>query len=141
MNKRHVCLDPLVFVGCGHQCTSVKINVYRIFAGNVTIAKGLPAKVMDTADGGADDALDQWVVENFKEMSPEVSVADKDFSKVHQIPSTVAISAVTVSAVTVSAFARHAHSRFYSNVSSMTGMLLLLFLGWLQDAWSGRKVQ
>lgn len=37
---------------------------------------------MDTADGGADDALDQWVVENFKEMSPEVHVADKDFSKV-----------------------------------------------------------
>lgn len=38
---------------------------------------------MDTADGGVDDALDQWVVENFKEMSPEVHVADKDFSKVY----------------------------------------------------------
>lgn len=50
--------------------------------GRVTIAKGLPAKVMDTGDGGADDALDQWVVENFAEMSPEVAKADKDFSKV-----------------------------------------------------------
>jgi hypothetical protein len=48
----------------------------------VTIAKGLPAKVMNTADGGVDDAADQWVVENFKEMSPEVAKADKDFSKV-----------------------------------------------------------
>ena len=48
----------------------------------MTIAKGLPAKVMNTADGGVDDAADQWVVENFKEMSPEVHVADKDFSKV-----------------------------------------------------------
>lgn len=50
--------------------------------GNVTIAKGLPAKVMNTADGGVDDALDQWMVENFKEMGPEVAKADKDFSKV-----------------------------------------------------------
>lgn len=50
--------------------------------GNVTIAKGLPAKVMNTADGGVDDAADQWMVENFKEMSPEVAKADKDFSKV-----------------------------------------------------------
>jgi H+-transporting ATPase len=49
--------------------------------GNVTIAKGLPAKVMDTADGGEDDAADQWKVENYKEMGPEVSRADRDFSK------------------------------------------------------------
>lgn len=48
----------------------------------MTIAKGLPAKVMNTADGGVDDAADQWVVENFKEMSPEVAKADKDFSMV-----------------------------------------------------------
>lgn len=48
----------------------------------MTIAKGLPAKVMNTADGGEDDAADQWIVENFKEMSPEVAKADKDFSKV-----------------------------------------------------------
>ena len=52
------------------------------YLGNVTIAKGLPAKVMNTADGGEDDAADQWIVENFKEMSPEVAKADKDFSKV-----------------------------------------------------------
>ena len=50
--------------------------------GRVTIAKGLPAKVMNTADGGVDDALDQWVVENFAEIGPEVAKADLDFSKV-----------------------------------------------------------
>jgi H+-transporting ATPase len=49
--------------------------------GNVTIAKGLAAKVMDTTDGGEDDAADQWKVENFNEMDPEVSRADDDFSK------------------------------------------------------------
>lgn len=38
--------------------------------------------MMNTADGGVDDAADQWVVENYKEMSPEVNKADKDFSKV-----------------------------------------------------------
>ena len=53
--------------------------------GNVTIAKGLPAKVMNTADGGVDEAIDQWVVENYKEMSPEVAKADKDFSKVRKV--------------------------------------------------------
>ena len=50
--------------------------------GNVIIAKGLPAKIMNTGDGGVDDAKDQWIVENFAEMSPEVARADKDFSKV-----------------------------------------------------------
>jgi hypothetical protein len=45
---------------------------------------------MDTADGGVDDALDQWVVENFKEMSPEVHVADKDFSKVRLVSAVTA---------------------------------------------------
>lgn len=53
--------------------------------GNVTIAKGLPAKVMNTSDGGVDDAKDQWVVENFAEMSSEVEKADKDFSKVSYV--------------------------------------------------------
>jgi hypothetical protein len=48
---------------------------------------------MDTADGGVDDALDQWVVENFKEMSPEVHVADKDFSKVNCLRLASAITA------------------------------------------------
>ena len=37
---------------------------------------------MNTADGGVDDAADQWVVENYKEMISEVAKADKDFSKV-----------------------------------------------------------
>ena len=34
--------------------------------GRLIIAKGLPAKVMNTRDGGEDDAADQWEVENFK---------------------------------------------------------------------------
>jgi H+-transporting ATPase len=49
--------------------------------GNVTIAKGLPAKVLDTADGATDDALDQWKVENFEELKPSVDKIDYDFSK------------------------------------------------------------
>ena len=49
--------------------------------GRLTIAKGLPAKVMNTKDGGEDDAVDQWQVENYKEMNPEVAKSDKDFSK------------------------------------------------------------
>lgn len=49
--------------------------------GNVTIAKGLPAKVMNTADGGIDDAADQWKVENFEELWPRVSEVDMNFSK------------------------------------------------------------
>ena len=53
--------------------------------GNVIIAKGLPAKIMNTGDGGVDDAKDQWIVENFAEMSPEVARADKDFSKVNSV--------------------------------------------------------
>jgi H+-transporting ATPase len=49
--------------------------------GNVTIAKGLPAKVLNTADGGEDDALDQWKVENFETLYPTVSEVDMNFSK------------------------------------------------------------
>ena len=49
--------------------------------GNVTIAKGLPAKVMDTTDGGADDAADQWKVEGLADLYPRVSEIDMNFSK------------------------------------------------------------
>lgn len=63
--------------------------------GNVTIAKGLPAKVMNTADGGVDDAADQWMVENFKEMNPEVAKADKDFSKVCYSTTVLTLQRVT----------------------------------------------
>lgn len=41
--------------------------------GLVTIAKGLPCKVIDTADGGVDDAEDQWKVENCAELMKEVT--------------------------------------------------------------------
>lgn len=49
--------------------------------GKVTIAKGLPNKVIDTADGGKDDADDQWEVENLASLKPEVKKVDYDFSK------------------------------------------------------------
>jgi H+-transporting ATPase len=49
--------------------------------GTVLIAKGLPAKVMNTADGGEDDALDQWKVDDFDELFPIVSQVDTDYSK------------------------------------------------------------
>eukprot|EP01038_Epipyxis_sp_PR26KG_P008642 gene8642-11682_t len=49
--------------------------------GTVTIAKGLPAKVIDTADGGEDGAEDQWKVENCKDIKPHAAKVDKDFSK------------------------------------------------------------
>ena len=85
----------------------------------MTIAKGLPAKVMNTADGGVDDAADQWVVENFKEMSPEVAKADKDFSKV---PSPIlllltVLRRVQYAAVTV--VASHSASRVQTKPSQL----------------------
>ncbi|CAE7716520.1 PMA1, partial [Symbiodinium microadriaticum] len=49
--------------------------------GNVTIAKGLPAKVLNTADGGEDDAADQWKVEDLATLYPLVSEIDMNFSK------------------------------------------------------------
>ncbi|CAM9119803.1 unnamed protein product, partial [Ectocarpus fasciculatus] len=49
--------------------------------GSVTIAKGLPAKVLNTADGGKDDAADQWVVDNYEELYPQVSEVDSDYSR------------------------------------------------------------
>ena len=49
--------------------------------GKVTIAKGLPIKVIDTADGGKDDADDQWEVDNIVSLRPEVKKVDYDFSK------------------------------------------------------------
>ena len=41
----------------------------------------MPIKVIDTADGGEDDAADQWKVENFKSLIPTVVKVDRDFSK------------------------------------------------------------
>lgn len=49
--------------------------------GVVTVAKGLPTKVIDTADGEQDDAADQWKVENYQLLLPEVQEVDKGFSK------------------------------------------------------------
>ena len=50
--------------------------------GKIVIAKGLPTKVLDTSDGGEDDALDQWKVKDVNTLYPTVSEVDKDFSKV-----------------------------------------------------------
>lgn len=49
--------------------------------GKITIAKGLPNKVLDTADGGKDDAADQWVVEDAEKLRETVKKVDYDFSK------------------------------------------------------------
>ena len=42
---------------------------------------GLPIKVIDTEDGGKDDAADQWKVEGCKELIPVITKVDKDLSK------------------------------------------------------------
>jgi len=49
--------------------------------GNIQIAKGLPAKVIDTADGGVDDAADQFKVEGLDQIRDTVKKVDLDFSK------------------------------------------------------------
>jgi H+-transporting ATPase len=49
--------------------------------GKITIAKGLPTKVLDTADGGVDDAADQWKVQDCDKLKGDVTKIDYDFSK------------------------------------------------------------
>lgn len=49
--------------------------------GRITIAKGLPNKVLDTADGGVDDAADQWKVQDAEKLKETVKKVDFDFSK------------------------------------------------------------
>jgi len=49
--------------------------------GRISIAKGLPAKVIDTADGGEDDAEDQFKVEGLSQIQATVKQVDYDFSK------------------------------------------------------------
>ena len=49
--------------------------------GKISVSKGLPNKVLDTADGGEDDAEDQWKCENVAQLKPIVSKTDFDFSK------------------------------------------------------------
>jgi H+-transporting ATPase len=49
--------------------------------GRITIAKGLPTKVLDTSDGGVDDAADQWRCDNFDKLKDIVKKVDLDFSK------------------------------------------------------------
>lgn len=49
--------------------------------GRIVIAKGLPNKVLDTADGGVDDADDQWKCEGHEKLKEVVKKIDYDFSK------------------------------------------------------------
>jgi H+-transporting ATPase len=49
--------------------------------GKVTVSKGLPNKVLDTADGGEDEAEDQWTCDRFAELKPIIKKVDFDFSK------------------------------------------------------------
>ncbi|RYH15847.1 HAD family hydrolase [archaeon] len=48
--------------------------------GEVWVAKGLPNKVIDTADGGQDDAEDQWRVENCFAVMEEAMKRAQEFS-------------------------------------------------------------
>ena len=48
--------------------------------GKVLIAKGLIAKILNTEDGGRDDAEDQWKVENCESISPKILEMDRDLS-------------------------------------------------------------
>lgn len=49
--------------------------------GAVTVAKGLPNKVIDTEDGGADDAADQWKVEGHEALLGQVERITQSFSE------------------------------------------------------------
>jgi H+-transporting ATPase len=49
--------------------------------GTITIAKGLPNKILNTEDGGVDDAADQWKCENYAELTERIKKVDYDFSK------------------------------------------------------------
>jgi H+-transporting ATPase len=49
--------------------------------GRITIAKGLPTKVLNTEDGGKDDAVDQWVCDDYDVLTDKVNKVDFDFSK------------------------------------------------------------
>jgi H+-transporting ATPase len=49
--------------------------------GTITIVKGLPNKILNTEDGGVDDAADQWKCEGWQELSERIKKVDYDFSK------------------------------------------------------------
>jgi H+-transporting ATPase len=49
--------------------------------GKITIVKGLPNKIVDTADGGVDDAADQWKVKDADKLRDVVKKVDFNFSK------------------------------------------------------------
>lgn len=49
--------------------------------GHITVVKGLPNKIVDTSDGGVDDAADQWKCDNYEELKPLVKKIDYNFSK------------------------------------------------------------
>jgi H+-transporting ATPase len=49
--------------------------------GNITVVKGLPNKILDTADHGVDDAADQWKCENYLSLKEIIAKIDYDFSK------------------------------------------------------------
>jgi hypothetical protein len=72
---------------------------------------------MNTADGGVDDAADQWVVENFKEMSPEVAKVDKDFSKVPSLVLLLLTVLLRVPYAAIRVAASHSASRVLTKPS------------------------
>lgn len=49
--------------------------------GKITVVKGLPNKILDTEDGGSDDAADQWKCDKCEELKPIIKKIDFNFSK------------------------------------------------------------
>jgi H+-transporting ATPase len=49
--------------------------------GKVTVVKGLPSKILNTEDGGRDDAEDQWKCDDYEQLEGTIKQIDEDFSK------------------------------------------------------------
>lgn len=58
----------------------VTVDLVHAKLGKLKIAKGLATKVVDTGDGGVDDADEQWKVDNFDKVKPKVRDMDKELS-------------------------------------------------------------
>jgi H+-transporting ATPase len=58
----------------------VVVDLIHPKLGKLKIAKGLATKVVDTADGGVDDAEEQWTVDKMDLIKPMVKDKDKELS-------------------------------------------------------------
>jgi H+-transporting ATPase len=48
--------------------------------GKIRVAKGLAVKLLDTENGGKDDAVEQWKCHDYEKLMPIVNEVDKDFA-------------------------------------------------------------